>query len=1194
MPCTRCGSTAPPVAGVCTACGAGLPDEAVTAQDAPVPAETIVLPSFEARETGATQLPREAPRSAGLQVGQTFGARYHIIRLLGAGGMGAVYQAWDQVLEVAVALKVIRPEAAADPATADALRQRFKHELLLARQVTHPNVVRIHDIGEIDGISYISMPYVQGSDLASILKREGRQPVERVVAIARELAGGLAAAHDAGVVHRDLKPANVMIDNDGGVLIMDFGIARSTAASARAVTESGAIVGTVEYMSPEQARAEPVDARADIYSFGLILNDLLLGRRQGRASGVAELMARINQAPASPRSIDPTIPAALDALVVRCVQPDPAARCQNMAEVIAALNAMDAHGEAKAGAASGLRSWPRRRLALVAAALVALVVAGGWLVRARLSRSAASQAGGPAVSLAILPFRNASGDVTLDAVGASLSDVLTTELGQSARARTIAPDRVRQVLHDLRFSPNAALSPTELARIADLTGARRVLWGQLSRFGNAVRIDATFQDLDRGESLPLNAMAPNDAALLTAVGQLADSVRQTLARGSPELLNELKSTAWRPSTSSIEALRSYDEGLRLTQSGQYQEALDAFKAATKQDENFALAWAGVARSYSTLGYDTEAADASRRAMSLAGGLSPQERYRVEATSYQVTNDAQKAIEAYENLSRAAANDVMVQYELGNLYEQAGQLDRAHQQFARVVDLDPKFAEGLRALGRVEIKQGDPQASLEPLNKALTISVELDNDEVRANTLQAIGVAFKRMGRPQEALRRYQESLEIKRRLGQKRGTANSLVEIAQVQEALGHPEEAKQSYGEALGLQREIGDKAGIATTLVNLAGLLDETMGRPDDALPLFREALTIRREIGTPDDEALVLNNIGTAYLTKGQYSDAQTYFERALDIRQKTKDPGAIADTLHNLGETLADMGQYDQALKRYLGALELRRSSGDRRAAAIESYSVGRIFDYQGRYGAAVKSKEDALTAYRALKQRDIWLGEIAGGYGHSLNLAGRFDAAGKAIDEAMAVAHELNNPVLTAQATQFQTERALLSGDVKAAANLAAGAQQAAEHAGDRRLELLARMIDAETTAATAPSAALAAKVQALAQQAESLGLAAVSADGAALRAEVLLAVGDRRAARQAADFAVAKSEGLGLRVAAARAHYVRARVLQAAKDPSASREYAAALRPLEEIRNEDGGADALKRADLAPMYQDCLAQTRPR
>ena len=181
-----------------------------------------------------------------LRPGQSFGPRYHIIKMLGVGGMGAVYQAWDAELGVAVALKVIRTDSRRRSVSPDA-EKRFKQELLLARQVTHKNVVRIHDLGEIDGIKYITMPFLQGDDLATMLRRDGKLPVARALRIARQIAGGLEAAHDAGVVHRDLKPANVMISADDLALIMDFGISASNDEAA-----GGGIVGTLEYMAPEQ------------------------------------------------------------------------------------------------------------------------------------------------------------------------------------------------------------------------------------------------------------------------------------------------------------------------------------------------------------------------------------------------------------------------------------------------------------------------------------------------------------------------------------------------------------------------------------------------------------------------------------------------------------------------------------------------------------------------------------------------------------------------------------------------------------------------------------------------------------------------------------------------------------------------------------------------------------------------------
>jgi serine/threonine protein kinase len=221
-----------------------------------------------------------------LEVGQAFGPRYHILKLLGIGGMGAVYQGWDAELGVAVAIKVIRPDVMADPATAAEVGRRFKRELLLARQVTHTNVVRIHDLGDIGGIKYITMSYVEGTDLATRLKREGKQSVQETLRIARSVVAGLVAAHAADVVHRDLKPANIMIGVDGEALIMDFGIALSTgdttgatggrgipetlrrAGTEYTATTSGAIVGTLEYMAPEQTTGQPVDQRADIYAHG--------------------------------------------------------------------------------------------------------------------------------------------------------------------------------------------------------------------------------------------------------------------------------------------------------------------------------------------------------------------------------------------------------------------------------------------------------------------------------------------------------------------------------------------------------------------------------------------------------------------------------------------------------------------------------------------------------------------------------------------------------------------------------------------------------------------------------------------------------------------------------------------------------------------------------------------------------------
>ena len=1157
-----------------------------------------VTPTPSSSGTGSGRASRGGP----LVLGANFGTRYHIIRLLGAGGMGAVYQAWDQVLEVAVAVKVIIPPGNLDPDATHSVERRFKRELLLARSVTHRNVVRIHDLGEIDGITYITMPYVQGADLSSTIKREGKIPVDRALTIAKQVAAGLSAAHDAGVIHRDLKPANIMVEADSEALIMDFGIARSSTVEGT-MTATGAIVGTIEYMAPEQAKAGSIDHRVDIYAFGLILNDMLLGRRQTSSGStpVAELMVRMQQAPAPLRSLDPSIPQAVEDIVTRCLQPDPADRFQSMKEVLGALNQLGPDGHPIVG---GTYTTPAMRsttgatavdllapkksakpIWIAAAAVIALALGGAmWGLGLFSGRPASGPASGVTVSLAILPFRNATNDPTLASLGASLDQVLSTELGQSPHVRTVNADRLHQVLQDLQLASTAALAPADLARVAEFTNARRVLWGQYSRFGDAIRIDATLQDLDRGQNVPLNAMAPNEGALLAAISQLAEAVRQELARGSPSILQDLKATSWKPSTASLEALRLYNEGLRFTRQGAHQEAQKSLEAATQQDANFALGFSALAKTYSALGFDDLATQASRKAMSMSDALPPQEKYLIAANHHRLVNDTDKAIETYESLLKAAPNDATLQYDLGGLYEGAGQLDQAHAHYKKVVELDPKYVEGLLALGRVEIRRGKPDASLEHLNAARTIAIQLKREEAHGNILQAIGIAYKLLDRPEEALRHYEQSLEIKQRLGNKRGMAGSLGEIAQIQERLGKPQEAEKTYNEALKLQREIGDKGGMGTSLINLASLTNETLGRPDDALPLLREALNLRRESGNKGAEALVLNNIGSVYISKGDYSEALTYFERTLEIREKTKVPGELADTHHNLGETFTKMGRFDQSLQHYLKALEYRRTAGDRRGAAIETYGTGTVFDFQGRYGAAVKAKEEALNAYRDAKVKDVWLGEILAGYGNSLSLSGRTQDAVKPLDEALEVARGLQNPNLIAQAMRFQAERLYFSGDLKAAAAMADQAAEAASRASDRALGLLAQADVTFIAAAVQPARPLAAKLATLSQEADKLGLKTLAIECSIARADVLARIGDRAGAKQEIDRAVARAEALGSRLVTARAHYQRAEVLQQGGSPEARKEYALVLRLLNEIKGEDGGQSVLKRADVSAMY----------
>src|SRR5262249_30968577 len=381
MMCPRCGQSVPVAPGRCPGCGAYLDPEVTGVITIDPGGTTHGGTTMGATDGGEVTL--HGTPVGPLRSGQAFGPRYHILKVLGVGGMGAVYQAWDAELSVGVALKVIRTGSKRRAVSSDA-EKRFKQELLLARQVTHKNVVRIHDLGEIDGIKYITMPYVRGDDLATLLRRERKLPIARALRIARQIADGMGAAHDAGVVHRDLKPANVMIGDDDQALIMDFGISASSEEAA-----GGGVVGTLEYMAPEQGTGQAVDGRADIYAFGLILYEMLTGPRTATATTAQERIDAMKQRAAqglrSARSLDDAIPAPLDALVMRCLERDPAARFQSTADLAAALDALD-----EAGELIPVKASISRRLLFIAALAIPILIAAVYV----LGRSAAPAAPG--------------------------------------------------------------------------------------------------------------------------------------------------------------------------------------------------------------------------------------------------------------------------------------------------------------------------------------------------------------------------------------------------------------------------------------------------------------------------------------------------------------------------------------------------------------------------------------------------------------------------------------------------------------------------------------------------------------------------------------------------------------------------------------------------------------------------------
>ena len=1115
-----------------------------------------------------------------LRPGDVLGGRYEILNLLGEGGMGAVYKARDLEVDHLVALKVIRPEMADHPV----ILARFKQELLTARRVTHRNAVRIYDLSEVDGVKFITMEFVEGCDLRKLLLENGKLSPEKAVDTIRQVLFALEAAHGADVIHRDLKPQNIMQEKTGRILVMDFGLARSLESDG--MTQSGALLGTIEYMSPEQAMGKHLDARSDLFTVGLIFYELLTGKIPYRADTAMASLLKRNQERALPAAeIDASVPKGLSDIVSKCLERDLELRYQSAQEILADLDAWEGKRPIAASvvipAPLPPRAVPWKWVA--AGTLVAAIAIAGWALKGKLTSTTTSKTpAGPEVSLAILPFRNGSGDAKLDWLGSSLADMLSTDVGQSAHLRTISPGRLNQVLSDLQISPGTDIDPATMGRIAEFSNADTVVSGQYAKFGDQIRIDATLRDLKHQRTIPVKAEAANEKALLPAIEQLAQSIQQNLSLSS-DVLSELRAKSFQPSSSSLPALRSYNEGMELERQGNHLEAAKRFQASVQADPNFALAFSRLGQTYSNLRNDDKAKEYSQKAVDLSEKLPPPERYLIQANYAQVSNDFRKAIESYENLEKVSPEDADVRFHLGELYESTGAYDKARTELAKVLSIDPKHVDALLAAGRVEIRSNNPKGSLDFLNRALTLAVQLDNRDGKANILNAIGNAYEQLDKPQDALRNFQESLTIKQSLGQKPGVAQTLGNIARVQATLGKPDDANKSYQQAVKLQREIGDKKGLGSTLVNLGALYSER-GKNDDALNAYKEALQIQRDLGNEGYQAVCLNNIGDIYLSKGQPSDALTYYERALELRKKANIPSEVGETLHNLGEASLKAGDYGQSLDYHMKALDLFRSSGDKSGAAIQSYSIGTIFEYQGRYGAALKSKEEALKTFRELNDRSFWMGEILSGYGNSLSEVGRYEEAQKNLTEAMSLAKELQNKTLVAQILNFQGDTFYYRGDIKAASDLFAQAIAASSADVEKDVALLSKYNAAKCIVEEKRYQAAVAPLKAVVTEAEAAGLKNISTEATLALAAALLNTRQYPAAKKELETAQATSEKMGLQVLQARSQYLLARTLELSGNTAdAPPHFAAAKRILEAIRQESGSDAILKRQDLSAI-----------
>ncbi|MGB6902219.1 MAG: tetratricopeptide repeat protein [Acidobacteriaceae bacterium] len=1174
-----------------TATGVSSSDGNLRAEETLVPASrsdaaTVVAGTAAASSSRAGRTPAAGSGSESeLEPGTVLAARYEILSVLGTGGMGSVYKAQDRELDRQVALKVIRPELARNAAIVD----RFKQELRLSHKVTHRNVVRMYDLAEDAGMRFVTMELVAGEDLRTILEEQHKLPADEAVDILQQICLALEAAHGEGILHRDLKPQNVMREAAGRVVVMDFGLARTIEGDG--MTQSGALVGTMEYMSPEQALGKDLDERSDIFALGLMGYEMLTGKMPFKAeSAIASLLKRTRERAVPCVEVDTNIPGALSGIISKCLESDVEQRYRSVGEVLKDLEAW--RGKTAAASLRFPADVPSTGMSghwllVVAGAVLLIAIAATVSLTMRHfsgSHSAATVASAPTISLAIMPFYNASGDTTLNWLGASLAEMLGSDIGASSRVRMVSPDRLQQVLADLHVSANSQVDAATLKRAAEFTNAQTVIFGQFIRAGSEIRISTTVMGVAHDTRTVVITDVPEEKDLLTSVDKLAGELREKLTT-DPKVVTDLKAHAERPTTTSVDALKSYEDGVALEKAGDNIKALEDFRAATTTDSNFALAYARLAETYSNLGHDDLAQSASRRAMELSDALPAQERYLIEASDARINNNTQKAIDAYKQIVAANPADTDAQFALAGLYEQTNDFAGAKQRLAAVLADDPKNVQALLASGRVAIKSDDPNSGLDFLNRAYTLADELNNQEEKATILQATGIAYEVLNRPDDALQKLQDSLKIKQQIGDKRGEAASLNEIAQIQNHQGKSVEALAAFKQALEISRAIRDQAGVGGELID-TGSFYHDQGKPDQALQYFTEALAIERQLGDQDRQALCLHNIGSIKMDQGVYQDSLTYLEQAYELRQRLNVPEDTADSLHDLAEVNTKLGQYDTALSDYLKAIETYRTVNDQRGVEIESDGMAKIFAAQGRYGAALDAMKNAVAIVRQTKEMTWLTVESVGGWGDVLTQVGRGQEGRASLDEALNDAHQIKNDTWTAIATNWMGDSYFYQGDYTTARQQYEQALAIAAKTPDKETALLAKVNLAKTDLALGHSAAAIPVFKKLAQDADALGLKAVSVECAVYFAQASIAARNTGAAEQL-PLTLARAENLGLRILQAKTDFLQETLdARNRKNSDAALHYRQVVGILDGISKEDGSSKVLDRADLKGIYSE--------